>query len=124
MACKPRYTVAQVITALTNAKGTVYLAAKQLRCDPDTVQRYCKRYPSVAAAKEAARGELIDRAEVRLWEAVDRGDAWAVAFCLRTIGRHRGYVERQEMSGTITHEIGEGLSGLLAAFGGDHANPG
>jgi hypothetical protein len=56
---------------------------------------YCKRYPTVAAAKEAARGELLDVAEVKLWQAVQRGDAWAIAFALKTLGKQRGYVERQ-----------------------------
>ena len=118
MANKPRYTAQQVIAALQQTRGMVYLAAKQLRCDPDTIQNYCKRYPTVAAAKEAARGELLDVAELKLWQAVNNGESWAIAFCLKTIGKTRGYVERQEFSGNLTHEVGAGLSGLLEAMGG------
>jgi hypothetical protein len=95
MAKKHRYTAQQVIAALDKTRGMVYLAAKLLRCDPDTVQNYCKRFPTVEAAKVAARGELLDVAELKLWQAVQQGDAWAIAFTLKTLGKQRGYVERQ-----------------------------
>jgi hypothetical protein len=124
MANKNRFTAQQVIDALQTTKGMVYLAAKQLKCDPDTVMNYCKRYPTVEAAKVAARGELLDVAELKLWAAVHNGDAWAIAFALKTIGKGRGYVERQEHSGSVTHEVGTGLSGLLKAFGGHDGDAG
>ena len=70
-----------------------------LRCDPETIHNYCKRYPAVQAAKVDARGELVDVAEAKRWQAVHRGDAWAIAMVLKTLGRSRGYVERQEVTG-------------------------
>jgi hypothetical protein len=76
----------------------VYLAAKALQCDPETIMNYCKRYPTVEAAKVAARGELLDVAELKLWSAVQRGEPWAIAFALKTVGRARGYVERLDVS--------------------------
>ena len=96
---KQRYTAAQVAAALTTTKGLVYLAAKRLKCEPETVQNYCKRYPSVQAVKEAQRGELIDLAEHKLRESIQKGEAWGITLCLKTIGKDRGYVERQELSG-------------------------
>lgn len=96
---KPRYTAQQVIDTLRNTHGLVYLAAKYLRCDPETIHNYCKRYPDVRAAKEAARGELVDVAEAKLWEAVHRGEPWALALVLKTLGRDRGYVDRIEQTG-------------------------
>jgi len=99
MARPQRYTAAQVIAALTHTKGMVHLAAKHLGCDPDTVQRYCHRYPSVQAAKEVQRGEMMDEAELHLWRAIQRGEPWAIIFCLRTLGRNRGYGIRMEHTG-------------------------
>ena len=96
MARPQRYTEAQVIAALTHTKGMVYLAAKQLGCDPDTVLRYCKRYPNVQAAKEIHRGELLDEAELHLWQRIQKGEPWAIIFALRTLGRNRGYGEKIE----------------------------
>jgi hypothetical protein len=96
---KPHYTASQVIDAFRLTHGLVFLAAKSLGCTPETVQSYCKRYPAVQAAKEAARGELIDLAEAKLLQAVHRGEPWAVAMVLKTLGRSRGYQERHEITG-------------------------
>ena len=101
MAKPHRFTTKQVIEALKAAKGMVSLAAQRLQCDPDTVQNYCKKFPSVAQAKDNARTELLDLAELRLWQAVQRGDGWAIAFCLKTIGRARGYGERLDLTVSI-----------------------
>jgi hypothetical protein len=97
---KQRFTAAQMIAALKATHGMVYLAAKRLKCDPDTVLNYCKRYPSVEAVKQAQRGELVDLAEEKLRASIQNGEAWGIAFCLKTLGKERGYVERQEVSGT------------------------
>jgi len=101
MAARERYTAQEVAAALHATKGTAYLAAKQLGCTHDTVLNYCKRYPSVQAANDAERGVMVDEAELRLWAAVQAGQPWAIAFTLRTLGRHRGYVEHVENSGTV-----------------------
>ena len=74
MANKMKYTVAQMSDALRQTKGMVYVAAQRLGCDANTVLRYCKRYPTVEAVKQAARGELLDEAELRLWAAVQRNE--------------------------------------------------
>jgi hypothetical protein len=101
MAKTNRYTAQQVIAALKQTKGMTYLAAKALGCDPDTIMRYCKRFPTVEQAKHDARGELLDIAEVKLWQAVQRDESWAIAFCLKTIGRSRGYGERLDLNVSI-----------------------
>jgi hypothetical protein len=101
MANKPRYTASQMIVALKASKGLVYLAARRLGCDPETVLNYCRRFPTVEAAKVAARGELLDVAEAKLFLAVDRGEAWAISFALKTLGRHRGYGEQLDLHLTI-----------------------
>ena len=77
----------------------VYLAAKRLGCDADTVYNYCRRYASVQAAKDAERGEMIDTAELKLWTSIQNGEAWGIAYCLSRLGKERGYVERVEQTG-------------------------
>jgi hypothetical protein len=101
MANRPKFTAAQVADALTATRGLVFLAAQALGCDPDTVQRYCKRYPSVEAAKQAARGTILDVAEAKLMLAVQREEAWAITFTLKTLGRTRGYAESLDIHLTI-----------------------
>ena len=101
MAARPRYTAQQVIEALQATRGLVYLAAQRLGCDPDTIMNYCRRYPTVEQAKHDARGALLDLAEAKLFLAVQRGDAWAITFCLKTVGRNRGYGERLDLNVSI-----------------------
>lgn len=99
MPAKPRYTPAQIIAALKGTHGLAYLAAKKLRCDHDTILNYCKRYPEVQAVLEEERGAMIDLAEAKLLTSIRKGESWGVTLCLKTIGKHRGYVERQEVTG-------------------------
>jgi hypothetical protein len=94
-----RYTAKQVEEALIETKGMIFLAAHRLGCNPDTIRNYCKRYPSVEAAKEAQRGRMVDLAENKLLESIEKGEAWGITLCLKTIGKDRGYVERQEHTG-------------------------
>jgi len=102
---KQRYTAAQVAQALTTTKGLIFLAAKRLRCSPDTITNYCNRYPSVQAVRDAMRGQLVDLAEQKLWESIQKGEAWGITLCLKTIGKDRGYVERQELTGHDGHAM-------------------
>lgn len=98
MAGKERYTVPQVIEAINFTKGMVYLAAQRLGCSHQAVYNYAKRHPTIQACIDSNRGKLLDTAELKLLDAILKGESWAVQFALRTIGRNRGYVERQELS--------------------------
>lgn len=98
---KLKFTQAQVIDALKETKGMVYLAAKRLGCEAQTIYNYRDRYPAVRAEMEQQDGEVDDAAEMKLYQAIIAGEPWAVQFRLRTKGKGRGYVERvqQEVSG-------------------------
>src|SRR5262252_2851356 len=113
-----RYTAAQVIDALTATKGMIYLAAEMLGCNAETIRNYARRYPSVEAAKLALRGRMVDLAELRLHESIERGEPWGISLCLRTLGKDRGYVEQQKLaltdpSGEHSWEPAQGLAALL-----------
>lgn len=98
MANKYRYTAQQVADILTETKGMMFVAAQRLGCDPETIRNYCKRFPLVQAAKDAQRGMMVDTAELKLWQSIQNGEAWGITLCLKTLGKDRGYVERQELS--------------------------
>ena len=46
---------------------------------------------------DESREIRLDTAERQLHEAVDRGEAWAVCFTLKTLGKSRGYTEKSEL---------------------------
>ena len=95
---KQRYTAQQVADALKACKGMITHAATYLNCNIDTVLNYCKRYDICEAAKRGARDEILDEAELRLFNAIKRDEAWAIAFCLKTIGRVRGYGDHVDVA--------------------------
>jgi hypothetical protein len=94
VANKDRYTVGQVIEALRKTKGMKGPAATVLGCHRDTVTNYEKRHPTVAQAIAEERESMTDVAELSLARAINKGEAWAVCFYLKTQGKNRGYVEK------------------------------
>lgn len=96
---RKRLTKESVETALRETKGMISLAAKRLGCSRETVYDYIKKYPSVATAIHDEREATLDMAELALFKAIQNGEAWAIAMTLKTIGKQRGYVERQEVTG-------------------------
>jgi len=96
---KDKYTAAQIIEALREKHGNLSAASRYLGCSRDTVRRYINTYPTVKAVADEERETLIDFAENQLFQQVKDGNITAIIFTLKTIGKHRGYVERQEVTG-------------------------
>lgn len=88
-----------VIEAIKKWKGYIHLAAKSLGISHVTLYKYAQKYPEIQEVVDATRGELLDIAETKLYDAVARGEPWAVAFTLRTLGASRGYGNNLKISG-------------------------
>jgi len=100
-----------IIDAVRRARGKVVRAVHLLQSADDDAVRigrttfyaYCKRYATIQNALDAARARydegLLDAAELKLYEAVESGEAWAIKYTLSTKGKARGYSERQEVTG-------------------------
>ena len=97
MSGKPRYTQEEVINALVQAGGLKMPAARALHCNRLTVSRYIARYPAVREAYEDAREGSIDLAQSKLIALVEKEDWRAIRFMLCTLGKDRGFTERQEV---------------------------
>lgn len=91
-----QYPTEKIIEALKATNGLVYLAARRVGCTPKTIYNRAKKVAAVQQAIDDSRGELIDLSELRLRAAIMNGEPWAVALVLKTLGKDRGYVERQE----------------------------
>ena len=94
-----KYTANQMIEALREKHGNLSAAARFLGCSRNTISRYIDLYPTVKAVADEERETLIDFAENQLFKQVQDGNITAIIFTLKTIGKHRGYVERQEVTG-------------------------
>jgi hypothetical protein len=90
---------AAVVKALKDARGLCYLAARALKVHPNTIFNYAKRHKQVQEAIDAARAEMLDVTENKLFDAISAGEPWAVTFALKNLGKDRGYVERVEQTG-------------------------
>lgn len=99
MAKKEKFTAQQIIDAIRETKGMVYLAAERLGCDAKTIYNYRDRYASVRAEMEQQDGKVDDVAEMKLYQAIMAGESWAVQFRLRTKAKRRGYTEQHEHTG-------------------------
>ena len=93
------YSTANIIKALEKTHGMIYLAAEDLGCAAITIYRRAEKVAAVRETIDSYRGKLIDKAELKLEQAVLNGEPWAIQMTLKTIGKHRGYVERQEVTG-------------------------
>ena len=93
-----KYTTAKIIQALKAANGGAYAAAAALGCSHETIYNAIRTNPDVKAAFESERGLMLDCAENELYNAIKRGESWAVLFALKTAGKSRGYSERQELA--------------------------
>lgn len=94
-----KFTQAQVAEALRETRGMVSLAADRLQCSQQSVRNYIERYPALTGVLADQRERMTDVAELKLAQAIQNGDAWAVCFYLKTQGKSRGYVERSEVTG-------------------------
>ncbi len=97
---KKREQVAKrIIEAIKASNGLLTVAARNANVSHSTILRYVKDYPSVKEAVTEARETMLDFAEGKLAQKIRDGDTTALIFFLKTQGKSRGYVERQELTG-------------------------
>jgi len=94
-----QYRTPDIIAALERTHGMIYLAAKELGCNPSTIYRRADKNKEIQSIIDSFRGQLVDKAELKLEQAVMNGEPWAVTLTLKSLGKNRGYVERQEITG-------------------------
>jgi len=95
-----KYTAELMIQAIKQNNGILAKAAQSLKCSRVTVARYIDQYPTVKAAFDEANETNIDFVESKLMQNIAAGDTTAMIFFLKTKAKHRGYVERQEITGS------------------------
>jgi len=111
---------AQVVKILRELYGNVALTAQKFGVDRSTIYRFIHRH-NLEDVLDETRETKLDIAESSLMRGVINGEAWAVCFTLKTIGKKRGYVERieQEVTGknggaveVRTFTYGSGIASL------------
>lgn len=99
MSGRPRYTVQQVEAALRQTGGLRSGAAQRLGCSPAAITGYLRRHPQLEQVIAEVVESQLDTAEHGLLSAIREGNLSAIIFFLKCKGKHRGYVERGEVTG-------------------------
>ena len=99
--------IKQVQKALIDSCGIVSQAAKNLGIERSGLTKRIKNHKILQQTLEEAREVFLDKGESALKTAVENGEHWAVSLLLKTLGKHRGYVEKQELGvdGNITVKV-------------------
>jgi len=92
----PRIPTEKMADALRKSHGNLKLAAQMLQCSREAVRLRVERVKSLRDIVTEEREAVIDVAESALYTKVLEGDMRAIEFTLRTIGKGRGYVEKQQ----------------------------
>ena len=88
-----------VTEALKKTNANISLAAKSLGVARSSLYDFVNKHDDLKQLITDERESLVDIAESALKSSVIKQEAWAVCFTLKTIGKHRGYVERVEQTG-------------------------
>ena len=83
----------RLLEAIRNAGGKWTGICEILNINRTTLARYINDDPEVSEACEFARDRIIERAEHKLSEAIERGEGWAIQLALKDSkrGKERGY---------------------------------
>lgn len=106
---KPRMSIRQIEEALRACGGVYSAAAQRLGCAPNTVRNYVNRTPKLQKAVEDICERNVDLAESALMMVLRNPKhpkhVTACIFFLKTQGRHRGYVEKQEVDAKVNGTV-------------------
>lgn len=122
-----------MLTALEKCLGVVAMAAREAGIDRTTHYTWMHGDPEYAAAVLDLEDVTLDFAEAALHKQISNGEVSATIFLLKTKGKKRGYIERNELdvSGALgitwneqkTYVSPEGpiqtKTGMLTTKGGD-----
>ena len=90
-----------MIEALEKSLGVVTTACKSVGIARQTHYEWYKEDEEYKAAVDAVADIALDFAESKLHKQIEGGDTTATIFYLKTKGKKRGYVERQEIAAQV-----------------------
>jgi hypothetical protein len=110
------------LAVLGKNAGNVTDACTAIGAGRHTYYDWIKKDTAFKEQCDAITESLIDRAESQLHKAIGECQAWAICFFLKCKAKHRGYVERQEVTGAdggpIHHALDEIPEEALRAIAG------
>lgn len=90
------YDIEKIKEAIDSGRGIVTDIAQSLKISRTTFYMWLEANEELKEYMRQAKEKMIDIAESRFFDKLDRGEEWAVKMALKTIGKDRGYVETVE----------------------------
>jgi hypothetical protein len=87
----------KVLTALEQSLGVVTQALKKINIHRSTFYRWLQEDEEFAKEVAEVQDITLDFAEAQLLKQIQGGNTTATIFYLKTKGKERGYIERQEL---------------------------
>ena len=88
-----------IIEALEKSLGVVTTACKTVGIGRTTFYGWLQDDPEFAKEVDDIQNIALDYAESQLHKQIGKGNTSATIFYLKTKGKKRGYIERQEITG-------------------------
>ena len=98
---KVRYSLKEMTDALVRSRGLFEGAARILGCSRSTVASHVKRHTTLSELVQQLRESMVDEAEGKLQQALEKGEQWAVKTVLTNLGKTRGYGGGDELAGGV-----------------------
>lgn len=89
-----------LIDSMRQNMGNITLACHFTGCSRSTFYRYMDEDEQFKKDVDDISNMAIDICEAELWKLIKEGNPTAIIFFLKTKGKVRGYVERQELTGS------------------------
>ena len=97
---KIQHTKKALIEALEKSLGIVTTACKIVKCDRSTFYKYINEDKAFAKEVKLIDDLVLDFVESKLHKQISNGNPVSTIFYMKTKGKSRGYVERQEFDHT------------------------
>jgi len=87
----------QFLEVFEKKAANITLTCKAIQIDRKTYYNWYNNDEEFRQKVDEVRESLIDFTESKLMELIQEGNVVAILFFLKTIGKNRGYVEKQEI---------------------------
>ena len=98
-----------MIEALEKSLGVVTTACKSVGIHRSTHYDWMEKDSDYKKEVDALQDVALDFAESKLFKSIENGSDTAVIFYLKTKGKKRGYIERQELTHNFEKPIFRGI---------------
>jgi hypothetical protein len=107
-------TIDGVAEALRRLNGNQAAVGRAFGVTRSSVNEFIKNHPELKSVEQECKQSFIDNVESAIYSQALKGNVTAQIFILKTIGKDRGYVERNEYTGKDGEPLFD-AAGLLAA---------